>query len=398
MLVGWQPRIPPAATYEAPFRTVANVRRVSSGGERVPRGGALVAGLSACSIFAVTKLRVRRKAASGASSVRMTRQQTRQVEVTPLRKRRPIRPGNVSSVREVPESIPRPPYVDKTVPLCPRLGLPRHAFLYAVEIKTPEQIAGMRAACSLARAALEVAGRTVAPGVTTDEIDKAVHEFIISNGAYPSPLGYLKFPKSIGVAVNDVVAHGIPDDRPLENGDILNVDVTVYLNGFHGDTSCMFIAGEASSPALKVCKAARRAMMAGIQVCGPGVDFRAVGHAIERVADEEGFVSVDYFAGHGIGSYFHGAPQVLHQRNDVEEGVMLPGLTFTVEPILVHPRGYDHFVWKDGWTHQSVQNYLSAQFEHTILITEAGHEILTGPCIDYLALNKAHRRTGEASS
>lgn len=293
----------------------------------------------------------------------------------------PVRPGRVSAVRSVPPSIPRPDYVEQEVELDRRTGLPRHPFMYCTEVKTPEQVLKMRKACALAREALEVARENIKATVTTDDVDAAVHDFVVSKNAYPSPLGYLGFKKSVSTSVNDVIAHGIPDDRALEDGDILNVDVTVFFDGFHGDTSCMFTVGEVDEAGLRLCQAAQRATMAGIQVCGPGVDFRLVGERIEDVADQHGCNVSDLFLGHGIGSYFHGQPEVFPYQNDTDQGVMLPGMTFTVEPVLVENFDETYTKWDDNWTFQTLTNARSAQFEHTILITEDGCEILTGPSV-----------------
>jgi len=265
--------------------------------------------------------------------------------------------------------------------------------MHCIEVKTPRQVEGMRAACALARETLEVAGRTVAPGVTTDEIDAVVHDFIVSHGAYPSPLGYMDFPKSVCTSVNDIIAHGIPDDRPLQEGDILNIDVTVYLGGYHGDTSSMFIVGKPDAEGLQLCRAAFRATTAGIAVCGPGVDFREVGKRIQGVADAAGCHCSPHFVGHGIGSYFHGAPEVIPCINDLDQGPMLPGMTFTVEPILVEHGDDSYDQWDDDWTIQTLTNARSAQFEHTILITETGREVLTGPSIDYERIAKDYIRS-----
>lgn len=302
--------------------------------------------------------------------------------------------GDVSPVRQVPEDIPRPPYLAPGQPREPSDGLPIHEFYSGpepqpeerlqIEVKDPEEIEGMRAACCLARETLEVAGRAVAPGVTTDEIDRVAHDFIVKNGAYPSPLMYCGFPKAICTSVNEIVGHGIPDSRPLEDGDFLNIDVTVYLNGFHGDTSCMFYAGRQSKRHVALCKATRKAMLAGIKVCAPGVDFREVGKAITESAEEDGYTVHPTLAGHGIGSYFHGRPEILPYVNDVEQGVMKPGMTFTVEPVLVDsPDRSCEVDSEDKWTLLTSTKALAAQFEHTLLITDAGREILTGPCIDY---------------
>eukprot|EP00933_Yihiella_yeosuensis_P028038 TRINITY_DN21843_c0_g1_i1.p1 TRINITY_DN21843_c0_g1~~TRINITY_DN21843_c0_g1_i1.p1 ORF type:complete len:397 (-),score=59.06 TRINITY_DN21843_c0_g1_i1:16-1182(-) len=300
--------------------------------------------------------------------------------------RAPVRPGKISSIRGVPDALERPAYLKPGTRTDPRTGLPRHTFMHVIEVKSPEKIENMRASCALAREALLVAGKAVAPGVTTDYIDSLVHEFIISNGAYPSCLGYMDFPKCCSTSVNDVIAHGIPDDRPLEDGDILNIDVTVYIGGCHGDTSSMFLVGNPEPAALDLCKAAQTAMMDGIKVCGPGVDFREIGKRIEAVADEHHLNVSDLFIGHGIGSFFHGAPEVHPYENDLDQGLMLPGMTFTVEPVLVENWDESYRVWDDKWTYQTRTNSRSAQFEHTLLITEDGCDILTGPSIDYLDL------------
>lgn len=299
-----------------------------------------------------------------------------------------VLPGRVAPARRnVPGDIARPPYLLPGARFDPNDGgMPIHDFSEKSEVKSPEQIKAMRVACALARETLLEAGRAVAPGVTTDEIDKLVHEFIVSRGAYPSPLGYMGFPRSVCTSVNDVIAHGIPDDRPLRDGDILNIDVTVYIGGVHGDNSCMFIAGVADSAAHGLCDVAHRAMMAGIDVCGPGVDFREIGRRIEGVSKEARCLSSPLFYGHGIGNYFHGMPHVIPCSNDVDQGVMMPGMTFTVEPVLVENNDRTYETWDDRWTVQTLTGAKSAQFEHTILITNEGHEILTGPSIDYQAL------------
>lgn len=287
----------------------------------------------------------------------------------------------MSAVRRVPQHIPRPDYVEQEVELDLRSGLPRHPFMYCTEVKTPEQVEKMRKACALAREALEVARDHIEVGVSTDDVDAAVHDFVVSKNAYPSPLGYLGFKKSVSTSVNDVIAHGIPDDRPLEEGDFLNVDVTVFLDGVHGDTSCMFTVGAVDEKGMRLCQAAQQATMAGIEVCGPGVDFRMVGERIQEVADINECNVSDLFLGHGIGSYFHGQPEVLPYENNKDQGLMLPGMTFTVEPVLVEDFDDSFTKWEDEWTFQTLTNARSAQFEHTILITETGVDILTGPSV-----------------
>jgi len=316
--------------------------------------------------------------AATASSTRKTR-----------RPRRPVQIGDVTPQRTVPDSIPVPPYMLPGGPRSPRDGFPEHEFKNGVgdsknvEIKSPEQIDAMRPACKLARKTLEFAGRLVKPGVTTESIDAAVHDFIVSHGAYPSPLGYLGFPKAVCTSVNDVIAHGIPDSRRLEDGDIVNIDVTVYLNGYHGDTSSMFFAGRPSRQAELLCETTRRAMNAGIRVCGPGKDFRDIGRAITDGIEGTSFYCPTIMTGHGIGSYFHGKPEVIPFLNNVDQGLMQPGMTFTIEPVLVENNDNTHMLREDGWTIQTRKGNWTAQFEHTILITEKGFEVLTGPSVDY---------------
>mmetsp|Transcript_51694 Transcript_51694/g.102807 ORF Transcript_51694/g.102807 Transcript_51694/m.102807 type:complete len:390 (+) Transcript_51694:23-1192(+) len=300
------------------------------------------------------------------------------------RLKQPVRPGRVSPERLVPKSILRPRYLKPGTRMDPRTGLPAHPFTHFIERKTTAQIAAMREACALAREALEVAGRAVHPGVSTDEIDAVTHDFIISRGAYPSPLGYAGYPKSVSTAVNDIIAHGIPDDRLLQDGDILNIDVTVFVGGYHGDTSSMFLVGkDHDKSALQLCRAAKHATAAGIEVCGPGVDLRAIGPTIEAVANSACCHVSPLFVGHGIGSYFHGAPEIIPHENDMDQGEMMPGMVFTVEPILIEDFDESFETWDDGWTVQTLTGARSAQFEHTILITDDGHEILTGPSLAY---------------
>lgn len=289
-----------------------------------------------------------------------------------------VLPGQVSPARPVPESICRPPYLAPGSPQKPTDGFPEHQFDFRgeieerkVEVKSAEQIEGMRAACKLARQTLELAGRAVKPGVTTDDIDRIAHDYIVSQGAYPSPLGYMGFPKAICTSVNDVVGHGIPDSRRLEDGDVINIDVTVYLNGFHGDTSSMFFAGRPTKSAAVLCRNTQKAMAAGIKVCGPGVDFREIGKAISQVAEESNCYVHPEISGHGIGTYFHGCPHVVHCVNPFDQGVMQPGMTFTIEPVFLERKEMVREDLVDGWTMRS-NGAWSAQFEHTILVTEKG--------------------------
>jgi len=303
--------------------------------------------------------------------------------------RLPVRPGTVTPPRTVPDSIPLPPYMLPGGPRSPEDGFPVHEYKNGtgdkmdLEIKSPEQIEAMRPACKLARKTLEFAGRLVKPGVTTESIDAAVHDFVVSHGAYPSPLGYLGFPKAVCTSVNDVIAHGIPDSRRLQDGDIVNIDVTVYLNGYHGDTSSMFFAGRPSKQAQLLCETTRRAMNAAIKICGPGADFRDIGKTITKSIEGTGFYCPTMLTGHGIGSYFHGKPEIIPFLNNVDQGVMQPGMTFTIEPVLVENNDNTCMLLEDGWTIQTKKASWTAQFEHTVLITEKGFQVLTGPSVDY---------------
>jgi methionyl aminopeptidase len=280
--------------------------------------------------------------------------------------REPLKPGTVSPPGTVPDHIPKPSWATSGM-MPPWDDRP--------QIHTPENLLKMRASCTLAAEILNMAGAMVKPGVTTEEIDQAVHRAAIDAGAYPSPLNYGKFPKSVCTSVNECICHGIPDSRPLQDGDIVNIDVTVYLNGYHGDTSRMFKVGNVSESASRLCTATTEALMAGIGVCAPGVRFSEIGTAIQKVADSYGYASSRSFVGHGVGTVFHAYPHILHYKNN-EPGVMKPGMTFTIEPMLCEKSAREKF-WKDNWTAVTVDGGLSAQQEHTILITDNGHEILT---------------------
>ena len=245
----------------------------------------------------------------------------------------------------------------------------------SIRIKTPVEIERMRKVCRLAAETLRRAGEMVKPGVTLDEIDRFVHDFTFDNGAYPAPLNYEGFPKSVCLSVNDVVTHGIPDGYALKEGDIVNIDVTSRLDGYHGDCSAMFRAGAVSPEAERLCKAAREAMMRGIGAVRPGAFFADVGEAIEDYCDELGYSVVRDYCGHGIGRGFHEEPLVLHYRNS-QRIRMAAGMIFTVEP-MVNAGGWEVRTLQDGWTTVTADGSLSAQEEHTVLITRDGYEILT---------------------
>ncbi|KAG0522935.1 hypothetical protein BDA96_07G080400 [Sorghum bicolor] len=213
------------------------------------------------------------------------------------------------------------------------------------------------------------------PSVTTDEIDRAVHRMIVDAGAYPSPLGYGGFPKSVCTSVNECTCHGIPDSRELQDGDIINIDVTVYLNGYHGDTSRTYLCGEVDDATKQLVKVTEECMMRGISACKHGASFKEIGKRISEHAEKYGY-GIDPFVGHGVGRIFHCEPIIWHTY-DYEPGFMVAGQTFTIEPTL-SMGSTQCVVWDDGWTAVAVDGSLSAQFEHTVLVTSDGAEILTG--------------------
>uniref|UniRef100_T1JFZ5 Methionine aminopeptidase n=1 Tax=Strigamia maritima TaxID=126957 RepID=T1JFZ5_STRMM len=235
----------------------------------------------------------------------------------------------------------------------------------------------MRSSGRLARKILNMVNDYIKVGLTTDKLDRYLHEAIIENGAYPSPLHYKGFPKAICTSVNNVVCHGIPDSRPLKDGDIITVDITVYLNNYHGDCSQTFMVGNVDDSGQKLVEVAEKCRDEAIKICRPGQRFSAIGKLINSIAKKEGYRIVPLFCGHGIGTYFHGPPQINHiDTFNNTRGHMQPGMTFTIEPVISEGSS-KVVILEDGWTAVSVDNSRSAQFEHTILITDDGVEILT---------------------
>ncbi|XP_020256746.1 methionine aminopeptidase 1B, chloroplastic [Asparagus officinalis] len=283
-----------------------------------------------------------------------------------VKKRPPLRRGKVSGRLPVPDHILKPPYVGSN--LLPELSKEH-------QIHDDEGIARMRAAGELAARVLEFAGTMVRPSITTNEIDKAVHNMIIDAGAYPSPLGYGGFPKSVCTSVNECMCHGIPDTRQLQDGDIINIDVTVYLNGYHGDTSKTFLCGNVNENAKRLVKVTEECLERAISVCKDGASFKKIGKRISEHAERFGFGVVERFVGHGVGTVFHSEPIVMHNRND-GPGRMVEGQTFTIEPILTLGT-IECVTWDDGWTTLTADGSLAAQCEHTLLITRTGADILT---------------------
>jgi methionyl aminopeptidase len=278
-------------------------------------------------------------------------------------------PGVISPERAVPASIPRPEYVGKKRPA--RSDDPW--------VQTPEIIEGMRVASRIAAQALQAGGEAVKPGVTTDEVDRVVHEFLVDHGAYPSTLGYKGFLKSCCTSLNEVICHGIPDSTVIQQGDIVNIDVTAYIGGVHGDTNATFIAGEAAEEDQLLVERTREATMRAIKAVRPGRELNVVGRVIESYAKRFGYGVVRDFTGHGIGTAFHSGLIVPHY--DAAPGyatVIEEGMTFTIEPMLnLGTEAWD--LWSDKWTVATRDHRRSAQFEHTLLVTDTGAEILTLP-------------------
>ncbi len=245
-----------------------------------------------------------------------------------------------------------------------------------IPIHGPEDFPPMRAAGQLAARTLDMIAEHVAPGVTTARLDELCHDFILANGAVPAPLNYRGFPKSICTSINHVVCHGIPGERKLDSGDIINIDVTVILDGWHGDSSRMYCAGPPSTKARNLIDVTYEAMLRGIAVIKPGSTFGDIGHAIQSYVERNRFSVVRDFVGHGIGKRFHAPPNVLHYGNQGEGPVLKPGMFFTVEP-MVNAGRPEVKVLDDGWTAVTRDRSLSAQFEHMVGVTETGVEIFT---------------------
>ncbi len=241
-----------------------------------------------------------------------------------------------------------------------------------------QEIEQMRHTCRAARRVLDKAIKAVHPGVTTDHLDAVVHEACIAEGGYPSPLNYNGFPKSVCTSVNEVICHGIPDDRPLENGDIVNIDVTIFLNGLHGDCSETVPVGSIDQESQNLLTVVYESMMRGIAVIRPNGLIRDIGRAIETYVKKHGYSVVRAYCGHGIGKHFHSSPIVPHFYDPSEHTKIKPGMIFTVEP-MINMGVWKHTIWKDGWTAVTLDLQRSAQFEHTVLVTQNGVDILTLP-------------------
>ncbi|MEO3871377.1 type I methionyl aminopeptidase [Nonomuraea sp. B12E4] len=278
-----------------------------------------------------------------------------------------LQPGRVSPMRKVPAHIERPEYVGKKRP---KTGEP--------DVKSAEIIERMRVAGRIAAQALEEVGKHVQPGVTTDELDRIGHEFLIGHGAYPSTLGYKGYPKSLCTSINEVICHGIPDDTVLQDGDIVNVDITAYIGGVHGDTDATYLVGTVDEESRLLVERTREATMRAIKAVAPGRQLNVVGRVIEAYAKRFGYGVVRDFTGHGIGTSFHSGLMVPHYDDPSLRVELVPGMTFTIEPMLTLGT-IDYDIWPDKWTAVTKDRKRTAQFEHTILVTDTGSEILTLP-------------------
>ncbi|WP_422114576.1 type I methionyl aminopeptidase [Brachybacterium sp. UNK5269] len=281
--------------------------------------------------------------------------------------REPLVPGTISPRRAVPARIARPEYVDKDEAVSDSGPF----------VQSPDVIERVRAASRVAALALQAAGEAARPGVTTDHIDAVVHDVLIENGAYPSTLGYLGFEKSCCTSLNEVICHGIPDSTLMQSGDILNVDVTAFLDGVHGDCNATFLVGDVHPRAQDLVDTAHAAMMRGIKIARPGREVNVIGRVIEKFVARHGMESVRDYTGHGVAEGFHNGLIIPHYDSaPMFDDVIAENMTFTIEPMVtIGSQAWEQ--WDDGWTVVTKDRSFSAQFEHTMVITADGPELLT---------------------
>ena len=280
-----------------------------------------------------------------------------------------LAPGRQSPRRVVPAAIERPEYVGRPGPR-PWTGS---------DVLDDDTVARVRIASRIAAAALAEVGRHVAPGVTTDELDAVGHQYLVDAGAYPSTLGYRGFPKSLCTSLNEVICHGIPDSTVIKDGDIVNLDITAFIGGVHGDTNATFLAGDVDDESRLLVERTQEALARGIKAVVPGREINVIGRVIEKYADRFGYGVVRDYTGHGVGPAFHTGLVIPHY--DAAPGydrLIEPGMVFTIEPMLDLGTP-DWRMWDDGWTVVTADGRRSAQFEHTLLVTDTGAEILTRP-------------------
>ncbi len=275
--------------------------------------------------------------------------------------------GSVSPMRSVPDHIERPPYAESGIPV--HWDEPR--------IKSPEIIERMRHAGKVAAEVLRLTGEYLRPGMTTDEVDAYCHQLYIERVSYPSTLNYNFYPKSLFTSANEVICHGIRDSRPMQDGDIMNLDVTAYIGGVHGDTNATFFVGDVDQQSRDLVRITEECMWKGIEAVKPGRPLSDIGRAIEEHAKAHRLGVVRAFVGHAIGEQFHGDIQVLHYYDSRGSMIMRPGMTFTIEPMITLGT-WQHKMWDDGWTAVTADGKRTAQFEHTVLVTDDGVDVLTG--------------------
>ncbi|AYG05037.1 type I methionyl aminopeptidase [Gryllotalpicola protaetiae] len=278
-------------------------------------------------------------------------------------------PGRISPRRPVPQGIDRPEYVGKPNPEKNTRG----------DVYSPRELELIRESGRIAAQAIELVGAHIKPGVTTDELDRIGHEFIVEHNAYPSTLGYRGYPKSLCSSLNEVICHGIPDDTVLAEGDIVNIDITAFKNGFHGDSNQTFVVGAAEQEVVDLVDRTREALNRGIKAVAPGRQVNVIGRAIEAYAKRFGYGVVRDFTGHGVGRSFHSGLIIPHYDSaPLYDTVMEPGMVFTIEPMLTLG-GIAWDMWDDDWTVTTRDKSITAQFEHTLVVTERGADILTLP-------------------
>ena len=277
-------------------------------------------------------------------------------------------PGKLSPTRSVPASIPRPEYVGRPAPR-PYDG---------PEVQSAETIEKMRIASRIAAQAMEEAAKAIVPGVVTDELDRIAHEYMCDHQAYPSDLGYRGFPKSLCSSVNEVICHGIPDSTELRDGDIVNLDVTAYIHGVHGDTNATYFVGEVAEESRLLVERTRESLNRAIKAVKPGRQINVIGRVIESYAKRFDYGVVRDFTGHGINTAFHSGLIVPHYDDPRATTIMKPGMTFTIEPMLTLGT-HEYEIWDDGWTVVTKDRKRTAQFEHTLVVTDTGAEVLTLP-------------------
>ena len=279
-----------------------------------------------------------------------------------------MRPGLPTPIRSVPAAIPRPEYVGKDRP----------AKSTDPWVQSPEIVEKMRVASRIAATAMLEGSKVIAPGVTTDEIDRVVHEYICDQKAYPSTLGYKHFPKSCCTSLNEVICHGIPDSTVIQDGDIVNIDVTAFIDGVHGDTNATYLAGDVSEENRLLVERTEEALRRAIKAVAPGRQLNVIGRVIESYAKRFNYGVVRDYTGHGIGRTFHSGLVILHYDEPSVTTVIEKGMTFTIEPMITLG-GIDWDLWDDNWTVTTKDKSWTAQFEHTLVVTDTGAEVLTLP-------------------